>query len=228
MIAKKYSKKILAIIVTIIFLPNFSYADDYVVLESSRCGRYFSLYEKTYHMPHNLLKAISITESGKWHRPMNASVPWPWTINVQGKGYQYNSKREAISAVRKFQSMGAKSIDVGCMQVNLKYHPDAFNNLEQAFEPKYNIGYAAKFLRNHFTKTKRWTQAVGRYHSFETARGMRYISKVYENWDSKQKGFEVASLNDKKTYAPATIVLQRKPEQSPDVRSITEAVLENF
>ena len=32
------------------------------------------------------------------------------------------------------------------MQVNLGYHPDAFEDLEQAFDPTYNVAYAASFL----------------------------------------------------------------------------------
>ncbi|MCE3233788.1 MAG: hypothetical protein K0R98_2045 [Rickettsiaceae bacterium] len=101
--------------------------------EASRCSRYFSLYEKKNHMPSNMLRAIGVTESGRYSKEAGRSVAWPWTINVNGKGYQYESKAKAIAAVKQFQAEGNKSIDVGCMQINLKYHPEAFTNLEQAF-----------------------------------------------------------------------------------------------
>ena len=52
-----------------------------------------------------------------------------------------------MRAVRKLQRRGVRNIDVGCMQVNLRYHPKAFKSLGQAFDPRANAAYAAGFLR---------------------------------------------------------------------------------
>ena len=43
-----------------------------------------------------------------------------------GKDRFFSSKAAAITAVRKLQADGVRNIDVGCMQVNLKYHPKVF------------------------------------------------------------------------------------------------------
>jgi soluble lytic murein transglycosylase-like protein len=90
---------------------------------------------------------------------------WPWTVNVEGKGFYFNSKKEAVFFVRKQLQEGKTSIDVGCMQINLKHHPEAFVKLEQAFNPRHNIGYAASFLVKKFAELGSWGKAIAHYHS---------------------------------------------------------------
>ena len=104
--------------------------------------------EKEYQIQEHLLTTISSVETGRWDAATRQNVAWPWTVNAMGKGTFYPSKAEAIRAVKKLQAQGVKSIDVGCMQINLSYHPDAFENLEEAFDPKTNVAYGAKFLKN--------------------------------------------------------------------------------
>jgi hypothetical protein len=36
------------------------------------------------------------------------------------------------------QGEGVRSIDIGCMQINLVHHPDAFGSLEAGFDPITN------------------------------------------------------------------------------------------
>lgn len=63
-----------------------------------------------------------------------------------GKGRYFATKEEAVRAVKKLQAQGVKSIDVGCMQINLAYHGDAFDSIEDALDPETNVTYGAKFL----------------------------------------------------------------------------------
>ncbi|MDZ7712446.1 MAG: hypothetical protein U5L06_04740 [Rhodovibrio sp.] len=65
---------------------------------------------------------------------------------AEGRGRYLPSKAAAIAEVRDLQARGVSNIDVGCMQVNLHWHGDAFESLEQAFDPAYNVAYAAAFL----------------------------------------------------------------------------------
>ena len=98
--------------------------------------------ERTIRLPARLLGAIAEVESG---RPTDKGVirPWPWTINAEGRGQFFATKLEAIAAVRALQASGVRSIDVGCMQVNLMHHPTAFATLDEAFDPPANALYAA-------------------------------------------------------------------------------------
>ncbi len=131
-------------------------------------------------IPASLLRAVSNVESGRY---MNGAIDaWPWTINVEGKGYIFKTKLEAIQAVEKFQRLGAKSIDVGIMQINLRHHPNAFRNLEEAFDPQLNIAYGAKFLKQLFLQHKSWNLAIGHYHSATPKFHNAYKQRVISQW----------------------------------------------
>ncbi len=121
--------------------------------------------ENDEHVPPRLLAAISLTETGR-HDPVSGTYrPWPYSINAEGQGQFFGSAKEAIAAVRDLQARGVQSIDVGCLQVNLMYHPRAFASLEDAFDPRKNALYAAQFLVSLYTVSKDWMQAAGAYHS---------------------------------------------------------------
>ena len=114
-----------------------------------------------------LLQAIGMVESGRRDLTTGIRQPWPWTINAEGAPYIFDTKEEAVAWVRQAQERGMRSIDVGCAQVNLKHHPDAFVSLEQAFDPAANADYAARFLKElHDTSAGGdWMTAAGYYHS---------------------------------------------------------------
>ncbi len=146
------------------------------------CTRHLQRYEREYGIPAHLLSAIASTESGRYHEGLKIKLPWPWTINAEGKGYFFDSKEEAMAAVHRLQASGVKSIDIGCMQVNLYHHPNAFSSISQAFEPENNIAYAASFLRNLYQEEGSWKQAASDYHSKTPTRGNEYVGLVYNSW----------------------------------------------
>ncbi len=132
-------------------------------------------------LPAHLLMAIAMVESGR-PRPGSGASPWPWTINVAGAGHFYETKSEAIAAVRAAQATGIQSIDVGCMQINLPSHPQAFASLDDAFDPAMNVQYGASFLQRLHVITGDWPAAVAAYHSFTPDRGAEYARRVAVIW----------------------------------------------
>ena len=146
------------------------------------CTGHLPRYEREYGIPTHLLSAIASTESGRYHDGLKIKVPWPWTINAEGKGYFFDSKEEAIAAVRKLHAHGVQSIDVGCMQVNLYHHPEAFASLDEAFDPQANIAYAASFLRGLYNEDNSWKKAAADYHSKTPTLGNQYVGLVYDSW----------------------------------------------
>lgn len=129
-------------------------------------------------LPPNLLTAIGRVESGRLD-PRDGNVKaWPWSINAEGRGYTFNTKAEAIAAVTAFRARNVMSVDVGCMQVNLMYHPAAFASLEEAFDPAANVRYAAKFLGQLFAETGDWNTAAAHYHSKTPDLALAYQRKV--------------------------------------------------
>ncbi|MXP62562.1 lytic transglycosylase domain-containing protein [Roseomonas sp. M0104] len=129
-------------------------------------------------VPPGLLGAIALVESGRPDPATGRPVPWPWSYNVGGEGFAAPSKAAAVAAVEKLQAQGVRSIDVGCMQVNLLYHPQAFGNLEEAFDPEGNTRYAVRFLRMLQARHSDWGSAVAHYHSGEPERGLAYSRRV--------------------------------------------------
>jgi hypothetical protein len=129
-------------------------------------------------LPANLLTAIGRVESGRVD-PRDGNVKaWPWSINAEGRGYVFNTKAEAIAAVTAFRARNVLSVDVGCMQVNLMYHPAAFASLEEAFDPAANVRYASKFLGQLFAESGDWNTAAAHYHSKTPDLALAYQRKV--------------------------------------------------
>ena len=129
-------------------------------------------------IPPGLMLAIALVESGRGDPGSGRIEPWPWTINAGGEGRFLPGRAEAVAAVAALREGGTASVDVGCMQVNLFHHPDAFRGLEQAFDPVENVRYAARFLQGLYARTGNWAQAVAQYHSGEAERGAAYQRRV--------------------------------------------------
>lgn len=132
-------------------------------------------------LPPHLLSSIALTESGRWDAERREKVAWPWTVTSGGEGQYFPTKAAAIAEVRRLQRKGVENIDVGCMQINLKYHPDAFADLEAAFDPETNVRYAAAFLGELKGRWGSWETATRYYHSADEDRGRSYQQRVAGN-----------------------------------------------
>ena len=156
---------------------------------SSVCKMAVHAAEQQAGIPPRLLDAISRVESGRRDSNGTATVAWPWTVNAAGKGYFYESREEAIAAVRDFQANGIVSIDVGCMQINLRHHPDAFFSLEDAFDPYSNARYGARFLSGLHNQLQGWPAATAAYHSLTPALGADYARHVLAIWNGQPDSY---------------------------------------
>lgn len=163
----------------LLLIPGYSYASmDMELFTSQRCARQFSHFEAKHGIPRDTLHSISLKESGKKHSKHKMLIVWPWTVNVEGQGYHFNTKKEAILFVKKQIIKGKENIDVGCMQINLKHHLDAFPSLSQAFDPERNIAYSAKFLKAKYDQLGSWHKAIAHYHSATPTLGSKYKQDV--------------------------------------------------
>ena len=151
----------------------------------TNCNHFTEKIGKEYKIPNKLLTSISLVESGL-KRGENF-VSWPWTLNVSGKAKFFKNKDETLNYLEKNYKK-KKNIDVGCMQISLKYHGQNFENFNQILDPKNNVEYAAKFLKSLYSKHKTWNEAISRYHSSVPKRKIRYLKKVKSYWsDLRQK-----------------------------------------
>ncbi len=132
-------------------------------------------------LPADLLVAVGRVESGR--RGADGRVaPWPWAVNAAGEGHYLASAAEAVALVQSLQARGVRSIDVGCFQVNLLFHPEAFATLADAFDPAANALAAGHFLRTLHDAAGDWDTAVGRYHSADPGLGLPYMRQVLASW----------------------------------------------
>ena len=151
------------------------------------CADAIARLDRTAQTPRHLLSAIALAESGRRHPATGAAVPWPWAVMAEGRGRYLETKADAIAEVRGLQARGIRNIDVGCMQINLSYHPDAFASLEQAFDPVANVAYAAQYLRELFAEEGSWPEAAGRYHSATPAYKDPYQERVMALWGRQRQ-----------------------------------------
>lgn len=114
-------------------------------------------------VPISVLKAISLTETGRTQG--RSFRPWPWTVNMEGKGLWFDSRAEAKAYVDREFARGARSFDIGCFQINYKWHRDAFASIDEMFDPLANALYAARLLQRLHAEQGSWGKAAGAYHS---------------------------------------------------------------
>lgn len=133
-------------------------------------------------IPAGLMQAIGRVESGRRNPETGTFGPWPWVINAEGQGRFFQDAPAAIAAVRELQGRGVRVIDTGCMQINLHHHPQAFANLEEAFDPVANARYAASFLTRLNETRRDWAVTAGHYHSQTPERAEPYRARVLAAW----------------------------------------------
>lgn len=147
----------------------------------STCKRAIQVCESKFGIPHKLLLAIAIVESGR-KIGGDRLQPWPWTINANGKPYVLQTKAAAIDKAKKLRASGVRSMDLGAMQINSRHHPNAFADFTEAFNIAKNAQYAASLLRSNYENSKSWFKAVADYHSKTPKLGEKYKQKVLKVW----------------------------------------------
>ncbi|MEY3197500.1 MAG: hypothetical protein RLZZ59_871 [Pseudomonadota bacterium] len=185
---------IIKLFIILVLVPIIAEAKiDMDVAQSSRCVKFFRHFEKRFQIPTDTLYSISLHETGKIHSDKKLKLSWPWSVNVEGRGYHFDTKRDAVRFVREQLADGKESIDVGCMQINLKHHPKAFKSLDYAFDPKHNIAYGATFLKSKYEQFGDWSKAIANYHSATPHLGEKYkagVLKIAENIDNYKSVFK--------------------------------------
>ncbi len=151
------------------------------VAQAALCTAAVQEAERHHTLPPNLLGAIAKVESGRPIATTRDVRAWPWTINADGAGLFFDSREAAVAWAKQGLANGVHLMDVGCMQVNLQFHPNAFRSLEEAFDPTANAAYAAGFLQQLANETNGdWNLATGYYHSHTPDLAAAYRNRVAE------------------------------------------------
>ncbi|MGR3548033.1 MAG: transglycosylase SLT domain-containing protein [Roseovarius sp.] len=157
--------------VALFWVPSLSFASP------ANCEALAAQAAERYGLPKGLLRAIARTESGRAQGKAGTQA-WAWTSNVRGKGYYFGSKDEALTHLRQLVARGVRGFDVGCMQLNYRWHGDNFANLDEMIDPARNTDYAARYLSELRAETGSWEAATRYYHSRDPRRGAAYLGRV--------------------------------------------------
>lgn len=107
--------------------------------------------------------------------------PWPWTLNVAGRGMFFATREEAYAAVNRLLANDRCDFDVGLMQVNWCYHGKRFASPWEALAPATNIRVAEDILAENLQRSGSAMKAVAWYHSANPERGGPYFSRFMKH-----------------------------------------------
>jgi hypothetical protein len=133
--------------------------------------------EAIHGIPTGLMQSITRVESGR-KMVTGEYMPWAWTLNDRGEGLFFDSREAALAYLRDAVATPGHSVDVGCMQVNTKWHADGFPDLADMLDPVHNASYAAGFLLDLHAAHQSWDEAVKHYHSAEPRKNVAYHRRV--------------------------------------------------
>lgn len=92
-----------------------------------------------------VLYAVALIESRNHHQN-NQVTPWPWALNHAGKTIMTTSKQDAVIQLKQLLADGNRNVDVGMMQVNLRWHGHQVDKPEQLLDPITNLEIGAGLL----------------------------------------------------------------------------------
>ena len=159
------------------------------------CERISSEVEKKNNFPEGILASISLAETGRKNDDGSFSS-WPWSLNHAGKSLFFKNKSQALDYINKNVTEKFNNIDVGCMQISIKWHSKEFSSYEMMLDPYENISYAAKFLSFLKNKHGSWKKAIKHYHSSTANLNKKYFARVEKIWNNHST---VANLDKNKT-----------------------------
>lgn len=83
----------------------------------------------------------------------------------------------------EIRKLDVRSVDIGLMQINWKFHGRHFDSMQQLFDPATNLDYAARYLKSLLKEHGDLEKAVAHYHSNTEEFQIRYLQAfrtVYE------------------------------------------------
>src|SRR5579871_4993253 len=102
-------------------------------------------------VPLNVLYSVGLTETGR------RGELSPFDLNIDGRDVHSGTLAEAMARFALARARGARLIDIGCMQINHRWHAAHFGALSEMFDPARNVEYAASFLKSLRAQEGNWT-----------------------------------------------------------------------
>lgn len=129
-------------------------------------------------VPLSILRAVTLAETGHTQANGAGFDAWPWAVMADLKGHWFPDQYTAIAFAEEQVAQGKTNVDIGCFQLNMRWHATAFESVTDMFSPQKNALYAARFLQDLYAETGDWRAAVGRYHSRNESRAEAYVRRL--------------------------------------------------
>ncbi len=200
--------------VSFLILAKEAFADNTDKLKL--CENTIEIIELQTDIPKGLLLSIGKVEAIR--KINNKYIIWPWTINHAGKSLFFDNKEQMKNYVFKNLKRKDFNIDVGCMQINIKWHKNNFKKISDMFEVNPNISYAASFLQQLKNKHGSWDKAIKNYHSSDPQKNKPYLIKVKSFWKKvedekiiKTQKIQYKTIKKIKETSLANMIRERQP-----------------
>jgi len=159
--------------------------------------------EKTHGLPDGILQSISTVEASRIQADGSYRA-WPWTLNDAGKGLFFDSPQQVLEYLDANLTHPDTSIDVGCMQINTKWHGAFFETIDEMLDPASNVAYAASFITDLYHAHGNWDDAIRHYHSNEAKRNGPYLERVLASWNKNHPQSDRGGLTPAVYQVPLT------------------------
>lgn len=126
-------------------------------------------------VPPDIMGALTLTETGR--RLDGVVRPWAWSANAEGEGTWFDDPASAVAFAEDRVAQGRTNLDIGCFQLNYRWHGENFSSVAQMFDPLENARYAARFVRQLYTETGDWRAAAGAFHSRTQVHAQKYLAR---------------------------------------------------
>lgn len=143
---------------------------------AQRTRRALQRAEADHGLPHGLLLALALVESGT--NVAGERHPWPWSLNSNGHAWRFASRSEALEGLERLLLAGYASVDLGALQVNLYWHGEDVGEFAHGLDPERNARISARFLKELQRQFGSWDAAVRHYHSYNPVHQQRYLCRV--------------------------------------------------
>ncbi len=144
-------------------------------LHANQCLKAINLIKDQTNVPKLLLLKVAKVESGfGLHK-----TPWPWAIQVQGKSYYFKTQSAATLYIKQLLALRIENFDVGCFQINWRWHKDKVRTPQELLNPIKNTFIASQFLNDLKAQHHSWMKAIAYYHSSNPQKGAAYAKLVY-------------------------------------------------
>lgn len=135
-----------------------------------------------------LLYSVALCESAYNPNPALGSVaPYPWVLRTPKAPFYGDGPEDSKAELRKMLSV-TNSVDVGMMQINVKWHRHRVRAPEDLLDPVTNLRVGAEILNELFARYPHdAVKAIGYYHSRTPERARGYGRTVWRVFSTLNK-----------------------------------------